>query len=191
MTGFFFLGAKVTMNGDCSHEIRWLLLCRKAITSLDNMLKSRGIALLTKVRIVKGVVFPVITYGCESWTLKKVEQQRTDAFELRCWRRLPKVTREQGDQTSQSGKTAGGADTSDFCHLMRRTDSLGKDPDDFPGKDWGQEKRATKDEMVGWLHGCNEYELGQTPGDGEGHEAWRAAVHGVTESTRLNNNNEI
>ena len=83
------------------------------MTSLDSMLKSRGITLLTKVCIVKAVPFPVVTYSCESWTIKKVEHQRTDAFELRCWRRLLKVTAEQ-DQTSQSGKTDGEAETSEF-----------------------------------------------------------------------------
>ena len=105
------------------------------MTNLDSVLRSRNITLPTKVCMVKAMAFPVVRYGYESWTIKKAECQRTDAFELRCWRRLPKVTGEQGDQTSQSGKTVGGADTSDFCHLMRRTDSLGKDPDDFPGKD--------------------------------------------------------
>ena len=108
-------GLQITTDGDCSRETgRQLLLGRKATTNLESVLKSRDITLLTKVRIVKAVVFPVVTYGCESWTIKKVEQQRIDAFELRCWRRLLKVTGEQGDQTSQSGKTAGEAETSEF-----------------------------------------------------------------------------
>ena len=89
---FLFLGSKVTMDGDCSHEIRRrLLLGRKAMTNLDSVLKSRDITLPTKARIVKAMVFPVVTYGCESWTIKKAERQRTDAFELCCWRRLLKV----------------------------------------------------------------------------------------------------
>ena len=92
MTDFLFLGSKVTADGDRSHEIRRrLLLVRKAMTNLDNVLKSRDIALLTKVPIVKAMVFPVVMYGYESWTVKKAERQRTDAFKLWCWRRLLKV----------------------------------------------------------------------------------------------------
>ena len=89
---FLFLGSKVTADGECSHEIRrWLLLGRKAMTKLDSVLKSRDITLPTKVSIVKAMVFPVVTYGCESWTVKKAEHQRTDIFKLWCWRRLLKV----------------------------------------------------------------------------------------------------
>ena len=92
MTDFLFLGSKITADGDCSHEIRrCLLLGRKVMTNLDSVLKSRDITLLTQVHIVKAMVFPVITYGSESWTLKKAECQRIDAFELQCWRRLLKV----------------------------------------------------------------------------------------------------
>ena len=84
-----FLGFKITADGDCSHEIkRCLLLGRKATTNLDNILKSRDITLLTKVCLVKAIVFPVVMYGCKSWTIKKAECQRIDAFELWCWRRL-------------------------------------------------------------------------------------------------------
>ena len=87
-----FLGSKITADGDCSHEIkRSLLLGRKAMTNLDSILKSRDIAFLTKVHIVKAVVFLVVMYGCESWTIKKAEHQRIDAFELQCWRRLLRV----------------------------------------------------------------------------------------------------
>ena len=83
---FIFLGSKITADGDCSHEIkRRLLLGRKVMTNLDSILKSRDITLSTKVRLVKAMVFPVVIYGCESWTLKKVECQRIDAFELWCW----------------------------------------------------------------------------------------------------------
>ena len=82
----FFLGSKITAGGDCSHEIRrQLLLGRKALTNLDSLLKSRDITLLTKVCIVEVMVFPVVTYGCESWTVKKAERQKMDAFELWCW----------------------------------------------------------------------------------------------------------
>ena len=92
LTDFIFLGSKITADGDCRHEIqRHLLLGRKAITNLDSILKSRDITLPTKVCIVKAMVFPVVMYGCESWTIKKAECQRIDAFELWCWRRLLRV----------------------------------------------------------------------------------------------------
>ena len=85
---FIFLGSKITVDGDCSHKIkRHLFLGRKAMTNLDSVLKSRDITLLTKFHLIKAMVFPVVMYGCESWTIKKAESQRTDAFEL-CWRRL-------------------------------------------------------------------------------------------------------
>ena len=92
MTDFIFLGSKITADGDYSHEIkRHLLLRRKAMTNLDSLLKSRDITLPTKVHLVKAMVFPVVMYGCESWSIKKVECQRIDAFELWCWRRLLRV----------------------------------------------------------------------------------------------------
>ena len=92
MTDFLFLGSKLTADGDCSHAIRRrLLLGRKAMTNLDSVLKSRDIILLTKVCIVKAMVFPMVMYGCESWTVKKAEHQRTNAFEWWCWRRHLKV----------------------------------------------------------------------------------------------------
>ena len=89
---FIFQGSKITADGDCSHEIkRRLLLGRKVMTNLDSIFKSRDITLLTKVRLVKAMVFPVVLYGCESWTVKKTERRRIDAFELWCWRRLLRV----------------------------------------------------------------------------------------------------
>ena len=92
VSDFIFLGSKITANGDCSHEIkRRLLLGRKVMTNLDSILKSRDITLPTKVHLVKAMVFPVVMYGCESWTMKKAECQRIDAFELWCWRRLLRV----------------------------------------------------------------------------------------------------
>ena len=92
VTDFIFLGSNITADGDCSHEIkRHLLLGKKVMTILHSILKSRDIALLTKVHIVKVVIFPVVKYGCESWTIKKAERQRIDAFELCCWRRLFRV----------------------------------------------------------------------------------------------------
>ena len=89
VSDFIFLGSKITADGDCSHEIkRRLLLGRKVMTNLDSILKSRDITLPAKVHLVKAMVFPVVTYGCESWTVKKAEHRRIDAFELWCWRRL-------------------------------------------------------------------------------------------------------
>ena len=101
---FILLGSKITVDGDCSHDIkRYLPLERKAMTNLDSVLKSRDITLPTKVRIVKALVFPAVMYGCESWTIKKAEHWRTDAFKLWCWSRLLRVPWiAQGDQTSQS-----------------------------------------------------------------------------------------
>ena len=92
VTDFIFLGSKITADGDCSHEIkRHLLLGRKTMTTLDSIIKSRDITLLTKVHLVKGMVFPVVMYRCESWTIKKAEHRRIDAFELWCWRTLLRV----------------------------------------------------------------------------------------------------
>ena len=92
MTNFIFLGSKINANGDCSHDVkRCLLLGRKVMISLDSILKSRDITLPTKIRLVKATVFPVVTYGCESWTVKKAERRRIDPFELWCWRRLLRV----------------------------------------------------------------------------------------------------
>ena len=101
---FIFLGSKITADGDCSHEIKsHLLLGRKVMTNLASILKSRDITLPTKVRLVKAMVFPVVIYGCERWTIKKAECRRIDAFELWCWRRLMRVPwKQQGDPTSPS-----------------------------------------------------------------------------------------
>ena len=100
---YIFRGSKITADGDCSHEIkRRLLLGRKVMTNLDSILKSRDITLPTKVHLVKPVVFPIAMYACESWTTKKAELQRIDAFELWCWRRLLRILGQQGDHTSQS-----------------------------------------------------------------------------------------
>ena len=103
VSDFIFLGSKITADGDCNHEIkRHLLLGRKLMTNLDNILKRKDIPLSTKVHLVKDMVFPVVVYGCESWTIKKDEHQRIDAFELWCWRRLLRVLGQQGDPTSPS-----------------------------------------------------------------------------------------
>ena len=103
VTDFILGGSKIIADGDCSHEIkRRLLLGRKVMTNLDSILKSRDITLSTKVHLVKAIVFPVVMYGCESWTIKKAEHQRIDAFELWCWRRLLESLGLQGDPTSPS-----------------------------------------------------------------------------------------
>ena len=103
VTGFLYLGSKITADGNCSHDIkRHLFLGRKAMKNLDSILKSRDITLPTKVHIVKGTVFPVVMYECESWTIKKAELRRTDAYELWCWKRPLSVFGLQGDPTSPS-----------------------------------------------------------------------------------------
>ena len=137
MTDFIFLGSKITADGDCSHEIkRCLLLGRKAMTNLGSILKSRDIILLTKVCLVKAMVFPVAMYGCESWTIKKAEHQRIDAFEVWCWRRLLRVpwTERRSNQSilkeiSPKYSLEGlmlKLKLQYFGHLMWRTDSLEK-----------------------------------------------------------------
>ena len=107
MADFIFLGSKITADGDCSHEITAdgdysVLLESKVVTNLDSILKSSDITLSTKVHLVKAMVFPVVMYGCQSWTIKKAEHLRIDAFELQCWGRLLRVPWTGGDQTSQS-----------------------------------------------------------------------------------------
>ena len=134
---FIFLGSKITADGDCSHGIkRRLLLGRKVITNLDSILKSRDITLSTKVHLVKAMVFPVVMYGCESWTVKKAESRRIDAFELWCWRRLLRVPwtarrsnqsilKEISLQCSLEGLMLK-LKLQYFGHLMQRADSLEK-----------------------------------------------------------------
>ena len=157
-------GSKITANGDCSHEIkRCLLLGRKVMTNLDRVLKSRDITLPTKVHLVKAMVFPVDTYGCESWILKKAEHQRIDAFELWCWRRVesPVDCKEiqpvhpKGDQSwIFIGRTDVEAETPILLPPDAKSWLIGKDPD--AGKDWRREEKVTTDdEMVGWHHQIN------------------------------------
>ena len=143
VTDFIFLGSKITADGDCCHEIkRRLLLGRKAVANLGSILKSRDITLLIKVHIVKALVFPVVMYGCESWTIKKSEHQRIDAFELWCWRRLLRVPwtarrsnqsilKEISPEYSLEGLILK-LKLQYFGHMMRRADT-GRDPD--AGKD--------------------------------------------------------
>ena len=137
VSDFIFGGSKITVDGDCSHEIkRHLLLGRKAMTNLDSILKSRDITLPAKVCLVKAMVFPVVMYGCESWTVKKAEYRRTDAFELWCWRRLLRVPwtarrsnqsilKEINPEISLEGMMLK-LKLQYFAHLIRRVDSLEK-----------------------------------------------------------------
>ena len=156
-----FWGApKITADGDCSHEIkRHLLLGRKVMTNLDSILKSRDITLSIKVCLVKVMVFPVVVYGCESWTIKRIECKRIDAFELWCWRKLLRVPwtarrsnqsilRENGPGCSLEGLMLK-LKLQYFGHLMQRADSFEKTL--MLGKS-REEKGMTEDEMVGWHH---------------------------------------
>ena len=169
VSDFIFWGSKITADCYCSHGIeRRLLLERKVMTNLDSMLKSRDITLPTKVRLVKTVVFPVVMYGCESWTVKKAERQRIDAFELWCWRRLLKVP-----WTARRSSQSILKETSPRCslevlmlslklqyfgHLMRRVDSLEKTL--MLGGIGGRRRGMTEDEMAGWHHRLDGREFG-------------------------------
>ena len=137
VTDFIFLDSKITADGDCSHEFkRCLLLGRKAMNNLDSILKSRDITLLTKVNLVKAMVFPVVMYGCESWTIKKAEHRRIDAFELWYWRRLLRVpwTARRSNQSILKEISPGCSleglmlklEFQHYGHLIQRTDSLEK-----------------------------------------------------------------
>ena len=168
VSDFIFLGSKITADGDCSHEItRCLLLGRKVMTNLDSIFKSRDITLPTKVRLVKAMVFPVVIYGCEIWTIKKAEYWRTDAFELWCWRRLLRVP-----WTARRSNQSILKEISPVCslealmlklklqyfgHLMRRADSFEKTL--MLGKIEGGRRRGRQDEMVEWHHWLNGHEF--------------------------------
>ena len=142
-------------------KLRYLLLGRKAMTSLDSTIKSRDITLPTKVHLVKTMVFPVVMYGCEIWTIKKAEHQRIDAFQLQCWRRFLRVSWIARRSNQSILKVINPEYSLEglmlmlklqyLGHLIQRDDSLQKNPDVW--KDWGQEdKEATKDDMVEWYH---------------------------------------
>ena len=188
---YFRGGSKITADGDCSHEIkRYLVLGRKAMANLDSILKSRDITLPTKVHLVKAMIFPVVMYGCESWTIKKAECRRTDVFELWCWRRVESpVDCEINPKGNQSWIFIGRTDAEAEASILWPSDAknwfIGKDPD--AGKDWRQdEEGTTEDEMVRWHHWLNGMSLSKLQELVMDREAWRAAVHGVTKSpTRL------
>ena len=158
VTDFIFLGSKITIDCDCSHEIkRCLLLRRKAMTNLDSIFKSRDIPLPTKVHLVKAMFFPVVLYGCESWSIKKAEHQRIDALELWCGRWLLRVLW-TAKRSNQSILKEISPETLVLWTPDAKNWLTGKDPD--AGKDWRQkEKGEIKDEMVGWHHQLDGHEF--------------------------------
>ena len=186
---FIFLGSKITADSDCSHEIkRHLLLGRKAMTNLDSILKSRGITLTTEVCIVKAMVFPVVMYGCDSWTIKKTVCWRIDALEFWCWRRLLRVPWTERS-SNQSILNAINPDYSleglmlklklqYFGHLMWRANSLEKTL--MLGKIEGKRRRGWQ--RMRWLNSITDSWIWANSETVKDREAWHAAVHGATKS---------
>ena len=202
LLALYFWAPKITADGDCSHEIkRRLLLGRKVMTILDSIFKSRDVTLPTKVCLVKAMVFPVVMYGCKSWTVKKAEYQRIDAFEVWCWRRLLRVpwTARRSNQSILKEMSPGcsleglmlEAETPILWPPHAKSWLIGKDPD--ARRDWGQEEKVmTEDEMAGWHHRLDGHEFEWTLGVGDGQGGLACYDHGVTKSqTRLSDWTEL
>ena len=178
---FILGGSNITADGDYSHEIkRCLLLRRKVMTNLDSILKSRDITLPTKMHLVKAMVFPVVMYGCESWTIRKAERQRIDAFELWCWRRLLRVPwtarrsnqsilKEISPEYSLEGLMLK-LKLQYFGHQIQRTDSLEKTL--MLGKIEGRRRRGRQDQMVGWHYRLDGHEFNKLRKMVKDREAW-------------------